>query len=277
MNQQTKPFIRDTERTAFCAANELTAQGSNSLSPLEGMNDADTLRALVEAARQMATAPPGSEASSSSLPQRDQTNGSTKKKEAASEEETMGGKQADPTHARRSIPQPIKVRMVELYAQFLSVSEVRDQIIEEFQILIDLRTVGMYNPAVKSATIGRKLRAHYDACRKLYVERSTDMAVAHQSHRLKLIGRIVEKATNSKDYAAALKGLELAAKEMGAYERPTVVQHTGAIAHVHGTVEEARAEVAMRLQAMVDGGVLLPAPSDIPLKSANPAPIPPAP
>lgn len=238
------------------------------------MTDQEALRALVEAAKQMASEAPGPDTLPPLL-QTQETKPNGEKKETDAVVERQGGKLAEPSPVRRSLPSPIKFRMVELFAQFLSVSEVRDQIVEEYQVLIDLRTVGMYNPALKSATVGRKLRAHYDACRKLYVERSTDMAVAHQSHRLKLIGRIVEKATNSRDYAAALKGLELAAKEMGAYSQTTVVQHTGAIAHVHGTVEEARAEVAMRLQAMVDAGTLLPAPPIVDAVATTPTAPPP--
>ncbi len=69
---------------------------------------------------------------------------------------------------------------------------------------------------------------------------------------------MVEKATKSKDYNAALKGLELAAKEMGGVlEGKTTVRHEGSVAHVHGSLEDMRLELAMRLAQHVDGGTRL--------------------
>lgn len=106
--------------------------------------------------------------------------------------------------------------------------------------------------------MGQALRTLFDETRKRYVTDVASVAIAHQAHRLRLVSRVVEKATNSKDYAAALKGLELAAKEMGgALTAQHVVRHEGTVGHVHATVEEARRELAARLSTVVAGGLLL--------------------
>jgi hypothetical protein len=80
--------------------------------------------------------------------------------------------------------------------------------------------------------------------------------VSHQAHRLRLIGDIVSKATTAKDFGNALKGLELAAKEMGGLG--TVVEHKGIVSHVHGSIEDARRELADRLRGALPMIELVP-------------------
>lgn len=179
------------------------------------------------------------------------------------EKQKQAGEEAEPL-PERGVPEPVKERMVELFAQFQSVGGVAKSIKAEFGLALDLRTVETYNPSSRLCRIGKRLRALHDAIRKEYVERSADVALAHQAHRLRLIGDIVEKATTAKDFGNAIKGLELAAKEMGgALEGKTIVTHTGAVAHVHGSVDDMRQELAMRLATVVEAmpPVSLPAPS----------------
>jgi hypothetical protein len=89
------------------------------------------------------------------------------------------------------------------------------------------------------------------------------VAIAHQAHRLRRYETLVDKAEKAKDFSAALKGLELAAKEMGGVlEGRTTVKHEGSVEHRHLSIEDQRAELAMRLSAVIEGGTLhaLPAP-----------------
>ena len=138
---------------------------------------------------------------------------------------------------------------------------IQREVSNRFGLMLDLRALARYDAQRPNAQLGRSLRTYYAECRKAYIEGVRDVAISHQAHRLRLVSRIVDKATTSKDYANALKGLELAAKEMGGVlAGQHVVRHEGQIAHVHATLDEARAEVAARLAQVIDGGLLLPAP-----------------
>lgn len=151
--------------------------------------------------------------------------------------------------ARRGLAQEVKLRMIELFAQFQGVSAVQDTIKSEYGLALDRRTVESFNPDSPRCKCGKRLKTAFSQHRDAYIKETAKHGVAHQAHRLRLIGTIVDKATTAKDFANALKGLELAAKEMGGLG--TVVEHKGTVAHIHGTVEDARREVAERLKALI--------------------------
>jgi hypothetical protein len=135
-------------------------------------------------------------------------------------------------------------------------------LLSETGIAIPLDVLAKYDVSKPKCAISQALKDHYAECRKHYIERTADVAIAHQAHRLRLVSRLIEKASSSKDFNAALKGLELAAKEMGgALSGHSVVEHRGTVGHVHANLEDARREVAMRLSQVVEGGTLLPAPT----------------
>jgi hypothetical protein len=174
---------------------------------------------------------------------------------------------------RRGLPKAIKEFIVENLACFQTHHAVRQECLKRFGLDIDGRTIAGLDPNSRHCRLGPKLRALYDDTRKRYIGDVGQIAISHQAQRLRLVAKVVEKATTSKDYAAALKGLELAAKEMGGVlEGKSIVEHRGGMVHVHTNVEDARREVAMRLAQIVDGGLLLPAPAgaDNPEISADP-------
>lgn len=225
------PFITGegvTGRTAFCQANELTAPGSNSPSPPQETSEA------------------------------------TEKKIAGAKKQTQRKNRAKSLLARKPgwkmLENPVKLRIIELFAHYYTAASIQTQIDLEFGKWLDIKQIAAYDPTKRSSNVGKKLRLLFNDMRAEYIAKSAEMAMAHQAHRLRLIGEVVEKATNARDFGNALKGLELAAKEMGGVlEGKQTVIHSGAVAHVHGTIEDARQEVAMRLAALVDGGLLLPA------------------
>ena len=185
---------------------------------------------------------------------------------AGSKPKEKGKGVADPTLVPAldgPLPHEVKVYLVEKHALFTSPAQIRKDLAKDFGIRIDDRTIDNYNPDSPRCRIGRKLQAQFHEVRKAYTERVASHGLYHQAHRLALLTQVVEKATNSRDYTAALKGLELAAKEVGgALTGQQTVRHEGMIAHVNLSPEEARAEVADRLRALVDGGELqaLPTP-----------------
>jgi hypothetical protein len=211
----------------------------------------------------MATVPSVQEPTASASPPlrfTDQDVSGEKKSEGKAEEE----KAPNPLPVRRGLPNEVKQFIVESFACFQPHSVVIAEVAKRYGIALDGRTLCTYDPRHRNCRIGPRLRSLYDEARRSYVEGTVEVAIAHQAHRLRLVSRIVEKATTSKDYAAALKGLELAAKEMGgALSGQTTVRHEGMIGHVHATVEEARAEISARLAQVVEGGLLLPAPPPV--------------
>ena len=179
------------------------------------------------------------------------------------QDEGKGEKRVEPILGQRGLPMAIKRRMVELFATFHPLTVVVATIEAEFGRSVDRRHATTFDGDHLNCRLGKGLRAYFDAVRQDHVANVSKVAIAHQGQRLRLIGKLVEKAEKSKDYAAALKGLELAAKEMGGVMDASIarkVEHTGTVGHVHASVDDARAEVAMRLRQMVEAQPLLPSP-----------------
>ena len=164
------------------------------------------------------------------------------------------GKQVDDPLVPSSLTMAGKHRLVELWATFHTLSQIRDIMRAETGLVTPDDTIRYYNVGHPKSRASPKLKALYAEVRKRYVEEAKDVAIAHQAHRLRKLENIIESATKSKDYTAALKGIELAAKEMGGLTQ--TVRHEGRVEqahlHVHGTTEDMRTELAMRLAALAD-------------------------
>lgn len=169
-----------------------------------------------------------------------------------------GGKRADLPLLHGRVPKRIKVECIKKLACFQSPSEVSDWVAKEYGLSLNPRRLTEWNPDNSLCTLGPELRDLFAETRRAYTSDVSSVAIAHQPVRLRMVQKLAEKAATSKDYAAALKAIELAAKEMGGVlEGRTTVTHQGAVTHVHGSVDDLRAELAMRLAAMTD---TLPAP-----------------
>lgn len=195
-------------------------------------------------------------------PQGEEIVSGEKKAAAKSEVDGREGRPANLLLERRGFSREQKQFLVESLACFQSHSAIITEFARRYGIALDGRTLVNYDPAHRNCRLGPGLRRLYDECRKAYVDGVQEVAIAHQAHRLRLLSRVVDKATTSKDYANAIKGLELAAKEMGgALSGQHTIRHEGTIGHVHATVEEAKAEIASRLTQVIEAGTLLSAPS----------------
>jgi hypothetical protein len=166
---------------------------------------------------------------------------------------------------RTRLPMAVRMRIVELFATFHKVSEIQSTIKTEFHIDLPAATVHHYDPH-RSKKLSPRLKSYASEVRAAYVEKASEVAVAHRAHRLRMLQGVIEKAEKAKDFGNAIKGLELAAKEMGGVlEGKQIVEHRGSVEHRHLSVEDARAELAMRLGAVIEGGTLqhaLPAPDE---------------
>lgn len=172
--------------------------------------------------------------------------------------------QVFPPPAPERIPVHIKRRIVELFAQFQRISEVTATIKEEFGLVISHDVARHYEVDGSRCRCSRKLRAYHAEVRQRYIADTSQIAIAHQTHRLKVLQSLVDKATTAKEFAVAMKGLEQAAKEMGGVlTNQTKVTHEGRVEHRHLSIDDAREELAQRLAAAIDGGTLraLPVPS----------------
>ena len=190
----------------------------------------------------------------SSLPHRDKTTASEMVVTTNGIGVTDGKNLVEPIPVRTPLSAAGKRRCVELWATFHTLSQVRDTMAKECGFPIPDSTLLHYDPTRPGNKLHPKLKAYHAEVRKEYIERSANVAIAHQAHRLRKLENIIESATKSKDYTAALKGIELAAKEMGGLTQ--TVRHEGRVEqahlHVHGTTEDMRTELAMRLAALAD-------------------------
>jgi hypothetical protein len=188
------------------------------------------------------------------------------------EGEKEGQKRLAPRHVGR-LPQNIRTRILELFAQFQPLRLVREAIKTEFGRDLADATLSAYDASRASCRLSKAQRDQFDALRKAYVEGAAGVAIAHQAHRLRKYEDVYDKALKAKDFSAALKAMELAAKEMGGVMTNTsTVKHEGKVEHRHMSLDDAKAELAMRLSAMVDGGQLEPMPALPAPHDGSPAP-----
>jgi hypothetical protein len=170
----------------------------------------------------------------------------------------IDGKGVDPPPVRQVLPHAVKARIVTLFAQYQGLGAIQKAIESEFGLRIGKSTIAHYDPTAARVRLSRRLLSLFEDARAAYVGDFTRIGIAQQNHRLRLIERLVEKAETAKEFAAAAKLLELAAKEMGG--ALTNVSKTEAkVVHLSGA--DARAELAARLSAAIDGGTLTPLPS----------------
>lgn len=177
-----------------------------------------------------------------------------------------GGRASTPAPVRRSLPADVKRHAVVLFAQYQTLSAVGKAIREDYGITVDRRTLKQYDCASATGRVGKALRALFDEARKAYLADTFGIGIAHQNQRLRMLDRMAHKAEERGDYALAAQLLAQGAKELGGLVDQQRVHHTGVVGNVHMSVDDARAELAMRLNRIAE---------TIPLqrleKSADPA------
>lgn len=177
----------------------------------------------------------------------------------ATAHQAMGG--VDPHHVQVGLPLEVKRRMVILFAQFQRLTDVQKAIYQEFGLDLDHRTVANYNPGGPKSRVGKGLRELFHATRASWLDATANIGIAHQGHRLRRLEQLIDKAEKAREYDVAGKLLEQAAKEMGGIlTNVSKREVSGTVEHRHLSPEDAKAELAMRLQAVVDKGWLLPSP-----------------
>lgn len=162
-----------------------------------------------------------------------------------------------PASDARRLPLEVRHRVIELYAQFQTTSTVKELILKEFDLDLGFTTLRHYDLGATGIRRSPRITLQLEQARAAYVASAANMAMAHQVHRLRNYQDVYDKALKAKDFSAALKAMELAAKEMGGVlTNATTVKHEGAVEHRHLSIGDAKAELAMRLSAAIDMGVL---------------------
>jgi len=160
---------------------------------------------------------------------------------------------------RPHLPVAAKHRIVQLFAQFHKVNEVRDVITEEFGLTLSNESLRHYDPMSPKCAMSVRLRELYREARERHLNDISSIGVAHQVHRLRVLDRMVHKAENKEQFSLAAQLLKQAAEEMGGVlTNERTVRHTGAVGHVLLSPEDARQELAMRLSAHIDAIPLPP-------------------
>lgn len=95
-------------------------------------------------------------------------------------------------------------------------TEVAAALKEEMGIDVPRTQVAQYDPTkVAGAKLSAKWRELFEATRKRFIKERADIAVSHQSYRLRQLGKIYDRHMARGNIVAAAAVLEQAAKEKG--------------------------------------------------------------
>lgn len=110
----------------------------------------------------------------------------------------------------------VKAFIVQALACFDTPSQVVLAVKEEFGVEISRQLCESHDPTKRAGvTLAKKWVALFHDTRKRFREETAEIPIANRSYRLRALGRLAEKAENSKNARLALQILEQAAKEVG--------------------------------------------------------------
>jgi hypothetical protein len=109
-----------------------------------------------------------------------------------------------------------KLFVVQALACFDTPSAVAQAVRRDFDLTITPQSVEAYDPTKRAGRrLSDKWRALFEETRKAFLENMAAIGVANKAVRLRMIGRIAERAETAGNSAVALQALEQAAKEVG--------------------------------------------------------------
>lgn len=120
------------------------------------------------------------------------------------------------TKERKSLPEEVKIFIVQSVACFDTPSVVAEAVKRDFGIVIPRQQVENLDPTKKSGGgVGKKLRAIFEETRKSFLEDTSQVGISHRAVRLRALNRMAAKAEERGNIALAAQLLEQAAKEVG--------------------------------------------------------------
>jgi len=110
----------------------------------------------------------------------------------------------------------VKAFIVQALACFDTPSQVAQAVKEEFGVEISRQLCESHDPTKRAGSnLAAKWVTLFHDTRKRFREDTAEIPIANRSYRLRMLGRLVEKAESSRNARLALQVLEQAAKECG--------------------------------------------------------------
>lgn len=111
-----------------------------------------------------------------------------------------------------------KSYLVTRFACFASPSEVIEELKTRWNLAATVEQVVYYNASILSGTkLAQKWKDLFQKMRSAYIADSQNVAIAHQSYRLRRMQQLLDSPSVAKNYVAVLNILEQAAKETGGF------------------------------------------------------------
>lgn len=110
----------------------------------------------------------------------------------------------------------VKAFIVQALACFDTPTQVSQAVKQEFDIDVTRQQVEQHDPTKRAgANLAAKWRTLFEDTRKRFREETSEIPIANRSFRLRVLGRMAERAENMKNMALTAQLLEQAAKEVG--------------------------------------------------------------
>ncbi|MFK4234195.1 DUF2280 domain-containing protein [Pseudomonas guariconensis] len=110
----------------------------------------------------------------------------------------------------------VKAFIVQDLACFDTPTQVSQAVKQEFDIDVTRQQVEQHDPTKRAgANLAAKWRTLFEDTRKRFREETSEIPIANRAFRLRVLGRMAEKAENMKNMALTAQLLEQAAKEVG--------------------------------------------------------------
>lgn len=143
-----------------------------------------------------------------------------------------------------------KLFIVHALACFDTPTQVATAVKEEFGIEVSRQQVARYDPTKEAGRdVSKKMRAVFEETRKSFLGDISQIPIANQSYRLRVLQRTLDKVDKQGNTAMVSQLLEQAAKESGgAFTNKTKLEHSGEIKTpelklvLHGTTPPPKAE-----------------------------------
>ncbi|MFT8234764.1 DUF2280 domain-containing protein [Pseudomonas guariconensis] len=110
----------------------------------------------------------------------------------------------------------VKAFIVQALACFDTPTQVSQAVKQEFDIDVTRQQVEQHDPTKRAgANLAAKWRTLFEDTRKRFREETSEIPIANRAFRLRVLGRMAEKAESMKNMALTAQLLEQAAKEVG--------------------------------------------------------------
>ncbi|MBX9719283.1 MAG: DUF2280 domain-containing protein [Methylobacterium sp.] len=151
-----------------------------------------------------------------------------------------------------TLPDDVKIFVVQQLACFDTPSEVAKAVKEEFQLEVSRQAVEAYDPTKRAgSSLSEEYRQIFFTTRETFLTDTAAIGVSHRAVRLRTIQRLTERAERSGNLVLVASLLEQAAKEAGnAFTNkrevggiggtPLAVEHTVAIPDLSTMTQEER-------------------------------------